>query len=105
MAPSCDTSSRPSLIIRILAQPRRATQLSRFHLRRFTSSRPSQLFLFTPTREWPQTKLTGRGSRAPRTTASDWPPSRLRCLERFPFDLNREGYRGSLGRANQILFL
>ena len=26
-------------------------------------------------------------------------------LERFPFDLNREGYRGSLGRANQILFL
>src|SRR5450631_3887703 len=26
-------------------------------------------------------------------------------LERFPLDLNRKGYRGSLGRANQIRFL
>jgi hypothetical protein len=26
----------------------------------------------------------------------------LRQLERFPLDLNREDYRGSLGRANQI---
>jgi transposase len=26
-------------------------------------------------------------------------------LERFPLDLNREDYRGSLGRANQIRFL
>ena len=28
-----------------------------------------------------------------------WPAA---GLERFPFDLNREDYRGSLGRANQI---
>ena len=28
-----------------------------------------------------------------------------RKLERFPLDLNRKGYRGSLGRANQIRFL
>jgi ATP-dependent DNA ligase len=30
---------------------------------------------------------------------------RKASLERFPLDLNREGYRGSLGRANRILFL
>ena len=29
----------------------------------------------------------------------------LAPLERFPLDLNREDYRGSLGRANQIRFL
>jgi transposase len=32
-------------------------------------------------------------------------PQGLQELERFPFDLNREDYRGSLGRANQIRFL
>ena len=26
-------------------------------------------------------------------------------IERFPLNLNREDYRGSLGRANQIRFL
>jgi hypothetical protein len=28
----------------------------------------------------------------------------IRRLERFPLDLNREGYRGSLGRPNRIRF-
>ena len=37
----------------------------------------------------------------PSATESRW----MDTLERFPLDLNREDYRGSLGRANQIRFL